>query len=89
MFASTPVYVQADGVVVFGLRLPAVLPANGDMQTPVTQVQQNRMDLISQTLYGRPDAWWAIADCSNVIDVLAEVLADTTLRAPQVARLPA
>ncbi len=85
MFANTPVCVQADGVVVFGLRLPSVLPSNGDVATPVGEVQQNRLDLISQTLYGRPDAWWVIADCSNIIDPFAEILEGLTLRAPRSA----
>lgn len=34
----------------------------------VTHAEVNRLDIISNTYYGRPDFWWAIALANNFID---------------------
>lgn len=88
MFVNTPVYRLADGTVVFGLRQPVALPAAGDSLVPVAGVNENRLDIISSSVYGTPSFWWAIADCSAVVDPLAEILTGRQLRVPAASRLP-
>lgn len=91
MFVATPVYRLNDTeeTIVFGLRLPVLVPANGDLSVKVSAPEAARLDLISQQLYGQPSGWWAIADVSNLIDPLAGVTTGLTLRAPNNGRLPA
>lgn len=88
MFVSTPIYSIDDGTVVFGLRQPGVLPGNGDVSVRVSQPTENRLDLLSFRLFGDPSAWWAIADCSGLIDPLAGTIDGVLLRAPSTSRLP-
>ncbi len=90
MFIATPVYRLSDAeeTIVFGLRLPALLPANGDLNVQVTAPEAGRLDLIAQQLYGQPSGWWALADVSGLIDPLAGVTTGLTLRAPAAGRLP-
>lgn len=90
MFAATPVYrlSDSDETIVFGLRLPAILPANGDLSVQVTAPEEGRLDLIAQQLYGHASGWWALADVSNLIDPLAGVTTGLVLRAPNTGRLP-
>ncbi len=89
MFVDTPIHRLDDGTVVFGLRQPVVLPATGDQTLRVTADAENRLDLISARTLGDPAAWWAIADCSGLIDPLAGVTTGLNLRVPAAARLPA
>jgi len=99
MFVATPVYRLSDDeeTIVFGLRLPVLLPANGDLNVPVSAPEAGRLDLIAQQLYGQPSAWWALADVSNLVDPLAGVTTGLVLRgvdpnvvetAPGVPRAP-
>lgn len=90
MFRATPVYRLSDAeeTVVFGLRQPGLLPANGDLAVAVAAPESGRLDLIAQQLYGQASAWWALADVSNLVDPLAGVTAGLTLRAPDAGRLP-
>lgn len=88
MFATTPVYKAGDGEIVFGLRQPGVLPAGGDVLATVTAATEDRLDLVSARLLGDPSAWWAIADCSNLVDPLAGTVAGLSLRVPSTTRLP-
>ena len=90
MFVATPIYRlnDADETIVFGLRLPVLLPANGDMSVKVSAPEAGRLDLIAQQLYGQASGWWALADVSDLIDPLAGVTTGLTLRAPNAGRLP-
>lgn len=88
MFSATPVYKAADDTVVFGLRQPAILPAAGDVLVQVTDSTANRLDVISFRLLNDASAWWAIADCNNMIDPLAGVTTGLNLRVPSAGRLP-
>jgi hypothetical protein len=88
MFVRTPVYTLPDQTLVFGLRLPALQPANTDQSVVVDAAAENRLDLVAARHYGRSDAWWALADASGLVDPLAGVPAGTLLRAPAATRLP-
>lgn len=87
MFSKTPVY-DVNGIVVFGLQQPVVLPAIGDEIYTVTLPMENRLDKISALFYGTPTLWWAIAQVNNLVDVLLNVPVGTQLRIPKRSRLP-
>ena len=87
MFSKTPVY-DVNGVIVFGLQQPVVLPAIGDEIYTVTLPLENRLDKISTLFYGTPTLWWAIAQVNNLVDVLIGVPVGTQLRIPNRSRLP-
>ncbi len=90
MFITTPVYRlnDVDSTLVFGLRQPVLSPANGDVSVGISSPAENRLDLVSQELYGQPNAWWAMADTSQLLDPLAGVIAGSSIRAPDSSRLP-
>jgi hypothetical protein len=86
MYVNTPVY-RAEGEVVFGLRQPAMFPGSSDLMVNVPLQLEGRLDLVSNTLYGSPDFWWAIADLNALVDPFL-VEAGTTLRTGPRQNLP-
>lgn len=43
-----------------------IAPATTDTYLSVTNVMLNRPDIISYTVYQRPDLWWAIFDVNGI-----------------------
>lgn len=77
MFGATPAFqiqAEVDGatqnVAVFGLLQDIVVPDPSDEQFTVPPGGQGRLDLISQSLYGTPELWHAIARCNPGMDPL-------------------
>lgn len=87
MFSKTPVY-DVNGVIVFGLQQPVVLPAASDQIFTVVQGVENRLDKIAFRFYGTAKLWWAIAQVNNLVDPFMDVPTGTQLRIPDRARLP-
>lgn len=87
-YVSTPVYRLTDGTVVFGLQRPVTLADPSDRTFTVPAQFANRLDLISNELYGLPDFWWAVAEASALVDPLMEADEGVTLRSPLKTRLP-
>jgi hypothetical protein len=87
MYSKTPVY-DVNGVVVFGLQQPVVLPASSDQIYAVRQGSENRLDRISFSFYGTAKLWWAIAQVNNLVDPMMDIPTGTQLRIPDRARLP-
>jgi hypothetical protein len=79
MFKGTPVYVSKDGVLDFGLRVPAVRSAQ-DRIVRINGQFEDRLDLVSAAYQGDSQLWWVIADLSGIIDPLAEIVAGSDLR---------
>ena len=87
-YVKTPIYRLADGTVVFGLQRPVTLADPSDRSLTVPAQFEGRLDLISNDLYGVPDFWWAVAQCSSLMDPLMEAPEGAALRAPLKSRLP-
>jgi len=47
----------------------------------------NRLDVISNNVYGTPTYWWVIALANNIIDSFAEIPVGTVIRIPQLLDL--
>lgn len=86
MFSVTNAY-NVGGEIVFGLLRDPVTADISDSFYTVTQGLQNRLDVVSQTVYGTPTLWWVIAMVNNIIDPALGVPINTKLRIPSRARL--
>lgn len=86
MYVNTPVY-RVGGEVVFGLRQPAMFTSSSDLMVNIPLQLEGRLDLVSNTLYGSPDFWWAIADLNALVDPFL-VSAGTQLRTGPRQNLP-
>jgi hypothetical protein len=94
MFAGTAAYQvheQIDGsrqtVAVFGLRREVVVPDSSDQTYTVPVGGEGRLDLISQSFYGTPELWWAIASCNLGMDPFIGPHIGQIIRVPTQLRL--
>jgi hypothetical protein len=87
-YVTTPIYQQPDGTVVFGLLQLATPPDPSDRLYTVPAQFEDRLDLISNGMYGLPDFWWAIAEANGLVDPLMEASEGVQIRIPLKSRLP-
>lgn len=57
-----------------------------DKYITVSNIQQNRLDLISYEYYGSAIYWWYIAETNNIIDPF-DIPRGTTLRIPPLSNM--
>jgi hypothetical protein len=70
------------------LRASIILaPAEDDIYVTISQTYINRVDLLSNDIYGTPDLWWIICDCNNIQDPLKDLTIGSTLRIPSFDRI--
>jgi len=86
MFQATQAYI-VDGVPVWGLMRPKVMPDDSDQVFTMTEAGQNRLDLVSAVFYQTPGLWDAIATVNNLFDPLMGAAQGSTLRIPTKNRL--
>lgn len=60
--------------------------STGDSYYKVTMVEENRLDIISMSIYGTPRYWWVIALANDIIDPF-DVPVGTELRIPLIETL--
>lgn len=89
MFAKTPVYDLGGGNVVFGLKVPVVVPDDTDELWTVPSAGEFRLDLLSNDFYGTPALWHVLADVNPIIDPLVGLPPGSQLRVPTKDRLAA
>ena len=63
-------------------RKRGVLKNQQDTYYQVTNMTENRLDLISMIHYNSPIYWWVIAQANNIFDVLVDVKCGIKLRIP-------
>lgn len=59
-----------------------VKKSNDDVYYEVTNMSENRLDLISTIHYNSPIYWWVIAEANYIFDVFTEIPRGTVLRIP-------
>lgn len=59
-----------------------VFYSSGDITYTVTNMTQNRLDLISLKMYNSPIYWWIIAEANFIFDPFNEVYVGRELRIP-------
>lgn len=68
-------------------RLRGVIRTNSDMYYEVTNMTENRLDLISLIHYNSPIYWWVIAQANNIFDVFTDVKRGSKLRIPPLSSI--
>lgn len=63
-------------------RLRGVRTSDGDVYHVVTNMTQNRLDLISLMYYNTASYWWIIAHANNIFDSLTQIPVGRKLRIP-------
>jgi hypothetical protein len=86
--SQTPIY-SVGGNIVPGLMVPAVTAHSSDIPYVVPLAGERRIDLISHLHYGTTELWWVLLQVNGLIDPLAGVAANSTIRVPTRERLAA
>ena len=63
-------------------RIRGVKYSDEDIYYEVTNMTENRLDLISLMHYNSPIYWWVIAHANNIFDVFNDIPRGTMLRIP-------
>ena len=56
--------------------------SNSDVYYEVTNMSENRLDLISTIYYDTPIYWWVIAEANYIFDAFTQIPRGTRLRIP-------
>ena len=64
-----------------------IAESDKDKYITVTEITQNRLDIIAQEQYGNSILWWVIAMANNIIDAFEDVPMGTVLRIPPISNV--
>lgn len=65
----TPYAVDSNNKIVFQLFIhPTYVEGEGEYYHTVTQVEENRLDIVAKSVYNNSKFWWLLALANNIID---------------------